>query len=80
VAGARPRRDALRGRDALTASELRIAQMAAEGMTNRTIAQALFITRRTVELHLTNVYAKLGVSRFDLPVALNEHRRRGAGE
>ena len=76
VAGARPRRDALRGRDALTASELRVAQMAAEGMTNRAIAQALFVTRRTVELHLTNVYAKLGVSRADLPAALHEHHRR----
>jgi DNA-binding CsgD family transcriptional regulator len=80
VAGARPRRDALRGRDALTASELRVAQMAAEGMTNRAIAQALFVTRRTVELHLTNVYTKLGVSRTDLPAALHEHRQRGAGE
>ena len=75
VAGARPRRDALRGRDALTASELRVAQMAAERMTNRTIAQALFVTQRTVELHLTNVYTKLGVSRADLPAALPEHRR-----
>ncbi len=78
VAGARPRRDALRGRDALTASELRVAQMASEGMTNRAIAQALFVTRRTVELHLTNVYTKLGVTRADLPPALHEHRQRGA--
>jgi DNA-binding CsgD family transcriptional regulator len=76
VAGARPRRDALRGRDALTASELRVAQMAAEGMTNRAIAQALFVTRRTVELHLTNVYTKLGVSRADLSTALHEHRQQ----
>ena len=76
VAGARPRRDALRGRDALTASELRVARMAAEGMTNRAIAQALFVTRRTVELHLTNVYAKLGVSRAELPAALHQQRER----
>ena len=41
IAGARPRRDALRGRDALTPSELRVARMAADGMTNRSIAQAL---------------------------------------
>jgi DNA-binding CsgD family transcriptional regulator len=80
VAGARPRRDALRGRDALTASELRVAQMAAEGMTNRAIAQALFVTRRTVELHLTNVYTKLGVSRTDLAAVLHEHRQRGVRE
>ena len=61
IAGARPRRDALRGRDALTPSELRIARMAAEGLTNRQIAQALFVTLRTVELHLTNAYAKLSI-------------------
>ncbi len=59
---------------------LRVAQMAAAGMTNRAIAQALFITRKTVELHLTKVYTKLGVSRTDLAAALHEHRQRGAGE
>ena len=35
--------------------------MAADGMTNRSIAQALFVTLRTVELHLTSSYAKLGI-------------------
>ena len=71
IAGARPRRDALRGRDALTPSELRVARMAADGMTNRTIAQALFVTLRTVELHLTSSYAKLGIgSRTELAAAL----------
>ena len=62
AAGARPRRDALRGRDALTASELRVAEMAVEGMTNREIAQALFVTQRTVETHLTHTYQKLDIS------------------
>jgi DNA-binding CsgD family transcriptional regulator len=62
VAGARPRRDALRGRDALTASELRVAQMASEGLTNREIAEALFVTLRTVEHHLTSAYSKLGIA------------------
>jgi len=62
IAGGRPRRDALRGRDALTPSELRVAQMAAGGQTNRQIAQALFVTLRTVENHLTSSYAKLGIS------------------
>jgi DNA-binding CsgD family transcriptional regulator len=62
IAGARPRRDALRGRDALTASELRVAQLAAEGRSNREIAEALFVTLRTVEAHLTSSYAKLGIS------------------
>ena len=47
VAGGRPRRDAMRGRDALTPSELRVAQLAAAGQTNRQIAQALFVTQRT---------------------------------
>ena len=72
IAGARPRRDALRGRDALTASELRVARMAAAGSTNRQIAQALFVTQRTVELHLSSSYTKLGItSRRQLAAALN---------
>jgi DNA-binding CsgD family transcriptional regulator len=71
AAGARPRRDALHGRDALTASELRTAQLAAEGRTNREIAQALFVSVRTVETHLTHTYRKLAIpSRDALPGAL----------
>jgi DNA-binding CsgD family transcriptional regulator len=71
TAGARPRRDALHGRDALTASELRTAQMAAEGLTNREIAQTLFVSLRTVETHLTHAYQKLAIrSRNALPGAL----------
>jgi DNA-binding CsgD family transcriptional regulator len=74
VAGARPRRDALRGRDALTSSELRVARMAADGATNRQIAEALFITLRTVETHLTSSYAKLAIaSRRELAAALDAH-------
>jgi DNA-binding NarL/FixJ family response regulator len=65
ASGARPRRDELRGRNALTASERRIATLAAEGRTNREIAQALFVTQRTVETHLTHVYAKLDVQGRD---------------
>lgn len=69
--GARPRRIVRTGADALTASERRVARMAAEGMTNREIAQALFVTMRTVEVHLTHAYQKLGVSsREKLPAAL----------
>ena len=62
IAGARPRRAATRGRDALTPSELRVAQLAATGRTNRQIAESLFLTLRTVETHLTNGYAKLGIT------------------
>jgi DNA-binding CsgD family transcriptional regulator/tetratricopeptide (TPR) repeat protein len=70
--GARPRRDRLRGPEALTPSERRVAQMAAEGRSNPEIAQALFLTRRTVETHLTHVYRKLDIrSREELAAALD---------
>jgi ATP/maltotriose-dependent transcriptional regulator MalT len=75
AAGAKPRRDALRGRDALTASELRTARMAARGLANREIAQALFVSLRTVETHLTHAYQKLGIgSRAALSSALETDR------
>lgn len=61
AAGIRPRRRALSGVDALTASELRIAKMAADGMTNTEIAQALFVTKKTVEKHLGAVFTKLQI-------------------
>ena len=59
--GARPRRLVLTGAESLTASEDRVARMAARGMTNRDIAQALFVTPRTVEMHLSNVFRKLDI-------------------
>jgi DNA-binding CsgD family transcriptional regulator len=75
LAGARPRRDAAHGRDALTAAELRVALMAADGMTNREIAQALFVAVRTVETHLTHVYRKLAIeSRDGLAAALRDEQ------
>jgi len=75
AAGARPRRDRIHGRDALTASELRVAKLAARGATNRDIAQALFLTQRTVETHLTHAYRKLDIgSRAQIAAALDaEH-------
>ena len=61
----------LTGLDSLTASERRIAELACEGLTNREIAQMLFVTARTVEGHLTNVFRKLQLdSRDELPAAL----------
>jgi len=45
----------------LTASEHRVARMAGEGMSNNDIAQALFVTVKTVEFHLTGAYRKLGI-------------------
>ena len=63
AAGAKPRRDAITGRDALTAGELRVARLAAEGLTNRDIAQALFITTKTAKAHLSSVYRKLEITR-----------------
>ncbi|MGH3823236.1 MAG: LuxR C-terminal-related transcriptional regulator, partial [Pseudonocardiaceae bacterium] len=60
--GARPRRIRLSGPAALTPSERRVAELAAAGRSNRDIAQTLFITTHTVELHLTRAYRKLGIT------------------
>ncbi len=75
AAGARPRRDWLHGVEALTASELRVARMAAEGRSNAEIAQSLFVTRKTIEKHLANCYMKLDISdRRALAAALDDQR------
>jgi DNA-binding CsgD family transcriptional regulator len=69
--GARPRRVVQTGAAALTPSERRIAALAAEGLSNRDIAQSLFVTLRTVEMHLSNAFRKLDISsRTQLPAAL----------
>ncbi len=60
--GARPRSSALSGPDSLTPSERRVADLAAEGQTNKQIAQALFVTPKTIEVHLSNAYRKLDIS------------------
>ena len=69
--GARPRGVRVSGVDELTASERRVAQMAAEGLSNKEIAQALFVTAKTVEQHLGRAYRKLDInSRRHLTAAL----------
>jgi DNA-binding CsgD family transcriptional regulator len=69
--GARPRKVLRTGLDALTASERRVAQLAAEGMSNKEIAQTLFVTIKTVEVHLSRAYRKLEIgSRAQLDTAL----------
>ncbi len=73
AAGARPRRERITGPDALTASERRVAELAAKGLTNRQVAQALFITAKTVEMHLRQAYMKLDISgRGQLRTALED--------
>jgi DNA-binding CsgD family transcriptional regulator len=76
--GARPRSAVLSGVDSLTPSEERVARLAVEGMTNREIAQGLFVTAKTVETHLRHVYQKLGISkRTELDGALAAERGGG---
>ncbi|MBJ7331172.1 MAG: AAA family ATPase [Solirubrobacteraceae bacterium] len=71
ASGARPRTDALAGVESLTPSERRVVDLAAAGNPNRDIAQQLYVTPKTVEVHLTNAYRKLGVrSRHELAGAL----------
>ena len=62
ASGAHPRRDALSGPEALTPSERRVAELAAAGLPNREIAQALFVTTKTVGTHLAHIYQKLDLS------------------
>jgi DNA-binding CsgD family transcriptional regulator len=71
AAGARPARVVLSGAESLTPNERRVAELAAEDMADKEIAEALFVTPRTVEVHLSTVYRKLGIgSRSELSEVL----------
>jgi DNA-binding CsgD family transcriptional regulator len=71
ASGARPRREVRSGLDALTPSERRVAELAADGLTNAEIAARLFITAKTAEHHLAATYRKLDISsRKQLPALL----------
>jgi DNA-binding CsgD family transcriptional regulator len=67
AAGRAPARDAFAGLDALTPQELQIARAVASGRNNVEVSAALYVSRKTVEAHLTRIYRKLGIrSRVDL--------------
>ena len=69
--GARPSNRCAPWSGSLTSSERRVAGLAADGLSNRDIAQTLYVTPKTVEVHLSSVYRKLEIgSRRDLPHAL----------
>jgi DNA-binding CsgD family transcriptional regulator len=69
----RPRKLQFSGVESLTASERRVAMMAAGGLTNQQVAQQLFVTRKTIETHLASVFIKLAIkSRTQLKAALGE--------
>jgi len=65
LAGGRPRRVRRTGPTSLTEAQHEVARLAAAGMTNREIAEQLFVTIKTVETHLAATYRKLGISRRD---------------
>jgi DNA-binding CsgD family transcriptional regulator len=71
ASGERSRRPIPEARDELTAQELQIAQLAAEGLSNRDIGQRLYLSHRTISTHLYRVFPKLGItSRGELSAAL----------
>lgn len=79
--GEKPRLPAGGPADRLTVSERRVADLAASGLTNRQIAEQLFVTVKAVEWHLSNVYRKLGIrSRSRLPSVLQVPAPRGSSD
>ncbi|MDR9371501.1 LuxR C-terminal-related transcriptional regulator, partial [Conexibacter sp. JD483] len=66
-ASGQPGRPRANDRDELTPHERRVALLVAEGRTNPEVAAELYITRKTVEHHLSQIYRKLGLrSRTEL--------------
>jgi DNA-binding CsgD family transcriptional regulator len=71
ASGERSRRRVPAARDLLTAQELQIAQLAADGLSNREIGQRLYLSHRTISTHLYRAFPKLGISsRGELSTAL----------
>jgi DNA-binding NarL/FixJ family response regulator len=62
ASGETSRRRDLHPRDQLTAQELQIAQLAAQGLSNRDIAQRLYLSHRTIGTHLYRIFPKLGIT------------------
>jgi len=80
AAGEASRTRAASGRDELTPQELQIVQMAVQGLTNREIGQALYLSHRTVSTHLHNIFPKLGItSRAQLQSVVAADPRSGEG-
>ncbi|MEU9440741.1 AAA family ATPase [Streptomyces sp. NPDC048304] len=78
AARGRLRRGTTSPAESLSGGERQVAERAAAGATNREIAEALFLTQRTVEFHLTSVYRKLGIrGRHQIAAALTETRTDG---
>jgi DNA-binding CsgD family transcriptional regulator len=77
ASGESSRRRDLAPRDQLTAQELQIAQLAAQGLSNRDIAQRLYLSHRTISTHLYRIFPKLGItSRGELSSALSGRTTR----
>jgi DNA-binding CsgD family transcriptional regulator len=71
ASGEKVRKRTVETRDDLTAQERQIARLASDGLSNPKIGERLFLSPRTVEWHLRNVFIKLGIrSRRDLANAL----------
>ena len=79
ASGESSRRRDLAARDQLTAQELQIAQLAAQGLSNRDIAQRLYLSHRTIGTHLYRIFPKLGItSRGELRSALSARTAWGS--